>query len=40
MKTIKLPYKAKEDLTPIFEEYSNVVKYSYNSFLQGKSKIL
>jgi len=33
-----LPYKAKKDLTPIFEEYSKVARYSYNSFLQGKSK--
>jgi len=38
MKTIKLPYKAKEDLTPIFEEYSNVVRNSYNYFLEGKSE--
>lgn len=38
MKTIKLPYKTTEDLTPILKQYSNVVRYSYNRFLEGKTE--
>ena len=38
MKTIKLPYKTNEDLTPILKQYSNVVRYSYNRFLDGKTE--
>ena len=38
MKTIKLPYKTNEDLTSILKQYSNVVRYSYNRFLEGKSE--
>lgn len=38
MKTIKLPYKTNEDLTPILKQYSNVVRYSYNRFLEGKTE--
>ena len=38
MKTIKLPYKTTEDLTSILKQYSNVVRYSYNRFLDGKSE--
>ena len=36
MKTIKLPYKTTEDLTSILKQYSTVVRYSYNRFLEGK----
>lgn len=38
MKTIKLPYKCDEDLTSIIKQYSNVVRYSYNHFLEGKTE--
>ncbi len=38
MKTIKLPYKTNEDLTPILKQYSNVVRYSYNRFLEGNTE--
>ncbi len=38
MKTIKLPYKTDEDLTSILKQYSNVVRYSYNRFLEGKNE--
>lgn len=38
MKTIKLPYKTTEDLTSILKQYSNVVRYSYNRFLEGKKE--
>jgi IS605 OrfB family transposase len=38
VKTIKLPYKTTEDLTPILKQYSNVVRYSYNRFLEGKTE--
>jgi predicted transposase len=38
MKTIKLPYKANEDLTFILKQYSSVVRYSYNRFLDGKTE--
>ena len=38
MKTIKLPYKSTEDLTSILKQYSNVVRCSYNRFLEGKNE--
>jgi len=39
VKTIKLPpYKTSEDLTSILKQYSNVVRYSYNRFLEGKTE--
>jgi IS605 OrfB family transposase len=38
VKTIKLPYKTTEDLTSIIKQYSNVVRYSYNRFLEGKTE--
>jgi len=38
MKTIKLPYKSSEDLTPILKQYSSVVRYSYNRFLENKTE--
>lgn len=38
MKTIKLPYKTNEDLTSILKQYSNVVRYSYNRFLDCKTE--
>ncbi len=38
MKTIKLPYKTTENLTSILKQYSNVVRYSYNRFLEGKTE--
>lgn len=38
METIKLPYKTTEDLTLLLKQYSNVVRYSYNRFLQGKTE--
>ena len=38
MKTIKLPYKTSEDLTALLKQYSNVVRYSYNRFLEDKSE--
>jgi len=38
LKTIKLPYKTTEDLTSILKQYSNIVRYSYNRFLEGKTE--
>jgi IS605 OrfB family transposase len=38
MQTIKLPYTSSEDLTPILKQYSSVVHYSYNRFLEGKNE--
>jgi IS605 OrfB family transposase len=38
MQTIKLPYTSSEDLTPILKQYSSVVRYSYNRFLENKSE--
>jgi predicted transposase len=38
MKTIKLPYNTTEDLTYLFKQYSNVVRYSYNRFVDGNSE--
>lgn len=38
MKTIKLPYKCDEDLISIIKQYSNVVRYSYNRFLEDKTE--
>ena len=38
MKTIKLPYKTNEDLTSILKQYSNIVRYSYNRFLDGQTE--
>lgn len=38
METIKLPYKTTEDLTSVLKQYSNVVRYSYNRFLEGKTE--
>jgi predicted transposase len=38
VKTIKLPYKTSEDLTSVLKQYSNVVRYSYNRFIDGKSE--
>jgi IS605 OrfB family transposase len=38
MKTIKLPYKTNEDLTPVLKQYSSIVRYSYNRFLEGKTE--
>jgi len=35
MKTIKLPYKSSKDLTPIIKQYSCVVRYCYNRFIEG-----
>jgi len=35
MKTIKLPYKSSKDLIPIIKQYSSIVRYSYNRFLEG-----
>ncbi|MCK9430006.1 MAG: hypothetical protein M0R17_08385, partial [Candidatus Omnitrophica bacterium] len=34
MKTIKLPYKTTEDLTKVIKQYSSVVRWSYNRFLE------
>jgi IS605 OrfB family transposase len=36
LKTIKLPYKVEEDLEQIIRQYSIVVRWSYNRFLEGK----
>ena len=33
-----MPYKTTEDLTSVLKQYSNVVRYSYNRFLEGKSE--
>jgi predicted transposase len=38
MKTIKLPYTTSEGLSSILKQYSNVVRYSYNRFLDGKTE--
>jgi len=38
LKTIKLPYKTDEDLTSIFKQYSSVVRYSYNRFIDGMNE--
>jgi len=38
VKTIKLPYKTTEDLISVLKQYSNVVRYSYNRFLENKSE--
>jgi len=38
VKTIKLPYKSSEDLIPILKQYSSVVRYSYNRFLDNKTE--
>ena len=38
MKTIKLPYRTNKDLTPILKQYSSVVRYSYNRFLEKKTE--
>ena len=38
MKTIRLPYKTEENLTSVIKQYSNVVRYSYNRFLEGKKE--
>jgi len=38
VKTIKLPYKTTEDLTSILKQYSNVVRYSYNRFIESKTE--
>ena len=38
MKTIKLPYNSDADLTGIFKQYSNIVRYVYNRFLENKSE--
>jgi len=35
MKTIKLPYKSSKDLMPIIKQYSSIVRYSYNLFIEG-----
>ena len=38
MKTIKLPYKTSENLVTILKQYSSVIRYSYNRFLEGKTE--
>jgi IS605 OrfB family transposase len=38
MKTIKLPYKSSQDLTLLLKQYSNIVRYSYNRFLENKTE--
>lgn len=38
MKTIKLPYTSDIDLLEISKQYSNVVRYAYNRFLEDKSE--
>jgi len=38
MKTIKLPYKTNEDLTSVLKQYSSIVRYSYNCFLDGRTE--
>jgi IS605 OrfB family transposase len=38
MKTIKLPYKSSENLTSVLKQYSNVVRYSYNRFLENNTE--
>ncbi|MDD8054643.1 MAG: hypothetical protein PHV15_02035 [Thomasclavelia ramosa] len=38
MKTIKLPYKSNKDITPAIKQFSNIVRYSYNRFLENKNE--
>jgi predicted transposase len=38
MKTIKLPYKNEKNLIPIIKQYSSIVRYSYNRFLEGRTE--
>jgi len=38
MKTIKLPYNSDTNLTEISKQYSNIVRFSYNRFLENKSE--
>ena len=38
MITIKLPYTTNVDLTEISKQYSNVVRFSYNRFLDGNTE--
>jgi IS605 OrfB family transposase len=38
MITIKLPYKTNEDLNSVLKQYSSVVRYSYNRFIDGKTE--
>jgi IS605 OrfB family transposase len=38
MITIKLPYKTEFDFTTILKQYSSIVRYSYNRFLDGKNE--
>ena len=38
MITIKLPYKTNFDFTKILKQYSSIVRYSYNRFLNGKNE--
>ena len=38
MKTIKLPYTSDTNFTEISKQYSNVVRYAYNRFLENKSE--
>jgi predicted transposase len=38
MKTIKLPYNSDKNLLNISKQYSNVVRYSYNRFLDGNTE--
>jgi len=38
MKTIKLPYKSSKDLTSIIKQYSSIVRYGYNRFLEGNTE--
>jgi len=35
MITIKLPYTTEHDLVPILKQYSSVLRFSYNRFLEG-----
>ena len=38
MKTIKLPYVSTSDLTNIIRQYSIIVRFSFNRFVEGKSE--
>ena len=38
MKTIKLPYGSTSDLTNIIRQYSIIVRFSFNRFVEGKSE--
>ena len=38
MKTIKLPYTSSEELSFLFKQYSNVVRYSYCRFQENKTE--